>query len=70
VVGGRIPAETVSVPPNLEFQVDDFENDWTFRRDSFDLIHSRLLLASVSDYPRLFRQALRYGSERHPIPDL
>ncbi|KAL4751793.1 hypothetical protein BDW72DRAFT_173009 [Aspergillus terricola var. indicus] len=52
------PVQPSFVPPNLEFQVDDFENDWTFRRDSFDLIHSRLLLASVSDYPRLFRQAL------------
>ncbi|KAL4971262.1 S-adenosyl-L-methionine-dependent methyltransferase [Aspergillus desertorum] len=51
------PVQPSFVPPNLEFQVDDFESEWTFRRDSFDLIHSRLLLASVSDYPRLLRQA-------------
>lgn len=53
------PVQPSFVPPNLEFQIDNFEDDWTFRRDSFDLIHSRLLLASVSDYPRLFSQALR-----------
>ncbi|KAL6232819.1 hypothetical protein BDW75DRAFT_216698 [Aspergillus navahoensis] len=52
------PVQPSFVPPNLEFQVDDFEDDWTFRRGSFDLIHARLLLASVSDYPRLLRQAL------------
>ncbi|KAJ0416783.1 S-adenosyl-L-methionine-dependent methyltransferase [Aspergillus carlsbadensis] len=52
------PVQPSFVPPNLEFQIDDFENEWTFRRESFDLIHTRLLLASVSDYPKLFRQAL------------
>ncbi|KAL4951163.1 S-adenosyl-L-methionine-dependent methyltransferase [Aspergillus filifer] len=52
------PVQPSFVPPNLEFQVDNFEDDWTFRQNSFDLIHSRLLLASVSDYPALFRKAL------------
>ncbi|KAL3476170.1 S-adenosyl-L-methionine-dependent methyltransferase [Aspergillus californicus] len=52
------PVQPSFVPPNCEFQIDDFGHDWTFRRNSFDLIHSRLLLASVADYPRLFRQGL------------
>jgi len=51
------PVQPAFVPPNLEFQIDDFEQEWTFRNDTFDLIHSRLLLASISDYPRLFQQA-------------
>ncbi|KAL4862610.1 hypothetical protein BDV12DRAFT_178584 [Aspergillus spectabilis] len=59
VVGTDLsPVQPSFVPPNLNFQVDNFEDEWTFRRDSFDLIHSRLLLASVSDYPKLLRQAL------------
>ncbi|KAK2757597.1 hypothetical protein FQN54_004566 [Arachnomyces sp. PD_36] len=51
------PVQPSLVPPNLEFQVDDFEEQWTFQKDHFDLIHSRLLLASVSDYSALLRQA-------------
>ena len=52
----------ISVPPNMEFQIDDFEQEWTFRNESFDMIHSRLLLASVSDYPKLLRKAFRYSN--------
>ncbi|KAL4793086.1 S-adenosyl-L-methionine-dependent methyltransferase [Aspergillus venezuelensis] len=52
------PVQPSFVPPNLEFQVDNFEDEWNFRENSFDLIHSRLLLASVSDYPALFSKAL------------
>ena len=45
------------VPPNVTFEVDDFEDDWTFGADRFDFVFGRLLLASVTDYPRLFKQA-------------
>ena len=54
------PVQPVDVPFNLRFEVDDFEQDWTFQKDYFDLIHWRLLLASVSDYPKLFRQAFEH----------
>jgi trans-aconitate methyltransferase len=54
------PVQPTYVPPNLQFEIDDFEQDWAFQRDSFDLIHWRLLLASVSDYPKLFRQAFEH----------
>jgi hypothetical protein len=37
--------------------VDDFESEWTFGHNKFDLVFARLLLASVSDYPRLYKQA-------------
>jgi ubiquinone/menaquinone biosynthesis C-methylase UbiE len=61
VVGTDLsPVQPTDVPPNLQFEIDDFEQDWTFQRDSFDLIHWRLLLASVSDYPKLFRQAFQH----------
>ncbi|KAH0538535.1 hypothetical protein FGG08_004868 [Glutinoglossum americanum] len=58
VIGTELsPVQPKWVPPNLTFQIDDFSQDWTFQEDSFDLIHWRLLLASISDYPRLFKQA-------------
>ncbi len=54
------PVQPTEVSPNVLFEVDDFEQEWTFQKDSFDLIHWRLLLASVSDYPKLFRQAFEH----------
>jgi trans-aconitate methyltransferase len=50
------PVQPQFTPPNCEFQIDDFNQDWTWPDDSFDLIHGRLLLASVSDYPQFFQQ--------------
>lgn len=43
------------VPPNLRFEVDDFESDWTYDIQ-FDFIHARDLQGSVSDYDRLVGQ--------------
>src|SRR5436305_7176507 len=61
VVGTDLsPVQPTTVPPNLKFEIDDFEGEWTFPKDSFDFIHWRLLLASVSDYPKLFRQAFEH----------
>jgi len=54
------PVQPRVVPPNAQFQVDDFELEWTFRENSFDMIHWRLLLASVSDYPTLVRNAFNH----------
>jgi len=39
------------------FQVDDLEENWTFTKNSFDLIHMRMLLGAIKDWPRLTRQA-------------
>ncbi|KAF3276162.1 hypothetical protein TWF970_006447 [Orbilia oligospora] len=58
VVGTDLaPIQPTWVPPNLEFQIDDCEGDWTFPKDSFDFIHIRYLRAAISDWPRLYKQA-------------
>ncbi|KAH8700502.1 UMTA methyltransferase family protein [Talaromyces proteolyticus] len=58
VIGNDIsPIQPQWVPPNLEFLVDDFEKDWLDKPSSFDFIHARDLSGSVTDWPRLFRQA-------------
>ncbi|PGH27758.1 hypothetical protein AJ80_00546 [Polytolypa hystricis UAMH7299] len=54
------PVQPSFVPPNLQFQVDDFEREWNYSPSSFDLIHTRLLLASISDYPQLLRRAFKH----------
>lgn len=44
------------IPKNLRFQISDFESEWALGRDSFDLIHLRHAIGSVSSYPALFRK--------------
>ena len=41
------PIQPTWVPPNVRFEIDDFEEEWTFGRDRFDFVHARLLIGSV-----------------------
>lgn len=50
------PIQPTYLPPNCKFEVDDFENDWTYTH-KFDLIHGRMLIASCTDFPKLIKQA-------------
>ncbi|CAM1509719.1 Fc.00g000540.m01.CDS01 [Cosmosporella sp. VM-42] len=50
------PIQSAFVPPNLNFQVDDLEEPWTFNA-KFDLIYSRMMTASFTDWPHFFKQA-------------
>lgn len=50
------PIQPGWVPPNLHFQVEDAESPWLYQRP-FDFIHTRDLGGSISDWPRLLRQA-------------
>ncbi|KAH8587369.1 S-adenosyl-L-methionine-dependent methyltransferase [Bisporella sp. PMI_857] len=43
------------MPPNFSFEIDDLEEPWTFS-SKFDLIHSRMMTGSISDWPRFFTQ--------------
>jgi SAM-dependent methyltransferase len=52
------PIQPPFVPSNCEFQVEDADNDWTFRQ-SFDLIHCRQVQTAV-DKQNFFRQAFNY----------
>ena len=57
VIGTDIsPIQPQWCPPNLTFEIDDVEQDWTFAPGSFDYIHVRYMLGSIQDWPRLFRQ--------------
>jgi hypothetical protein len=43
--------------------------DWTFKENSFDFIHSRDLMMSIKDWPRLAKQAFQYSlSSQVKIP--
>lgn len=48
-----------SVPPNVKFIVDDFEEEWVYPTH-FDFIHGRYLAGSVKDFGRLVQQAYKF----------
>ncbi|KAH9204396.1 S-adenosyl-L-methionine-dependent methyltransferase [Leptodontidium sp. 2 PMI_412] len=54
------PSQPSFTPPNFAFcygwpEIDDLEESWTFS-EKFDLIYSRMMIGSVADFPRLYRQ--------------
>lgn len=54
------PIQPSDVPPNLEFQIDDFTLPWTFRKESFDFVHARCIYGSVADYPSLYGSVMEH----------
>lgn len=49
---------SLRVPPNLRFQIDDAEANWTFSPSKpFDFIKLRSMGGSIADWPRLLKQA-------------
>ncbi|KAJ5945503.1 hypothetical protein N7454_002342 [Penicillium verhagenii] len=50
------PIQPSWVPPNCHFQVDDFEEPWSYSHP-FDYIHGRELEGAIRDHDRLFEQA-------------
>ncbi|RYP93427.1 hypothetical protein DL770_000470 [Monosporascus sp. CRB-9-2] len=52
------PIQPYWIPPNCKFEIDDAELPWTWPEGTFDYIHIRHLLGSISDWPGLFKQAL------------
>lgn len=60
VIGNDLSAiQPLWVPPNLQFEIDDLESEWTTGHAAFDFIHVRYMMACVSDWPALFRKAYR-----------
>ncbi|RDW58611.1 S-adenosyl-L-methionine-dependent methyltransferase-11 [Coleophoma cylindrospora] len=50
------PIQPSYVPPNLVFQIDDLESNWTFA-EKFDFIYSRMMIGSFADVPRFVQQS-------------
>ncbi|KAH8722783.1 S-adenosyl-L-methionine-dependent methyltransferase [Phaeosphaeriaceae sp. PMI808] len=54
------PIQPTWVPPNVKFEIDDAEQQWTWPRDFFDLVHIRTMTACIRDWDKLFMQAYRH----------
>ena len=68
------PSQPSWVPPNLEFQIDDAQLDWTFEPESFDFIHIRYMQGTIDDWEKLYSQIYKFlkpgGWFQHMEPDL
>lgn len=47
------------VPPNVRFEIDDVEAEWTYYQ-KFDYIHCRFMGNAIKDWPRLVRQCFEH----------
>lgn len=57
VIGVDIaPIQPKWVAANCQFEIDDVEATWTFRKNSFDFIHFRDPLFCIRDWPKLVKQ--------------
>ena len=54
------PIQPPWVPPNVQFEIDNLQEPWTFRTDHFDLIHTRMMNGSIRDWPAFYRQAFAH----------
>lgn len=48
------PIQPTWVPPNLQFEMDDCEEEWGFDR-KFDYIHMRNLSGAIANWPNLIK---------------
>ncbi|EPS40087.1 hypothetical protein H072_6106 [Dactylellina haptotyla CBS 200.50] len=54
------PIQPKWIPRNLQIRICDFESTWTLGQSSFDLIHMRNGVGSVSSWPTLYRNVLQH----------
>lgn len=53
------PIQPSWIPPNLKFEVDDYNMDW-LDQDKYDLVHARELLGTVPSWLEMYRKVLGY----------
>ena len=60
VVGTDIsPIQPSYVPLNCKFELHDAEEEWSFRDNTFDLIHLSRMLGCIHDWTKLYKEAYR-----------
>ncbi|KKY14764.1 putative methyltransferase type 11 [Diplodia seriata] len=55
------PIQPEWVPENVQFVIDDAqEEDWLIKPDSYDYIHTRVLLGSFEDFREVVKKSYKY----------
>ncbi|KAF2089279.1 S-adenosyl-L-methionine-dependent methyltransferase, partial [Saccharata proteae CBS 121410] len=53
------PIQPKWVPPNLQFEVEDAAEEWTYHPGTFDFIHVRGFYGCIRDWPAFYQQVLQ-----------
>ncbi|KAI1076404.1 S-adenosyl-L-methionine-dependent methyltransferase [Whalleya microplaca] len=53
------PIQPIWVPRNVQFLIDNIEEDWLQPADSLDYIHARQMSTTIRDWPKLFAEAYK-----------
>ncbi|KAK3946761.1 S-adenosyl-L-methionine-dependent methyltransferase [Pseudoneurospora amorphoporcata] len=53
------PIQPSWVPPNVRFEIDDYNKEWTYNSNFFDFIHLRWLTGTVKDWSAFYKEAYR-----------
>ncbi|KAI8291170.1 hypothetical protein K4K57_007656 [Colletotrichum sp. SAR 10_99] len=53
------PSMPEFVPPNVKFEIDDLDEEWTYSRP-FDYIHSRTMNSSINDWPLYLKKVFNH----------
>ncbi|KXH46149.1 hypothetical protein CSIM01_11053 [Colletotrichum simmondsii] len=61
------PNQPTFLPPNVDFEVDDIEEEWVFD-EPFDYIHSRLMTSSIADWKELQVQIFLHSRNSNLTP--
>lgn len=60
IIGTDIaPTQPSWIPPNVSFQIDDAQLEWTFPENSFDFIHVRYMHGAIDDWHKFYAQMYR-----------
>ncbi|MCJ1225898.1 hypothetical protein MMC12_002547 [Toensbergia leucococca] len=54
------PVQPEWVHDNVRFEIDDVESKWTYGLNSFDYIHSRYMIGSISKWKSYIRKAFKH----------
>ncbi|KAH7636147.1 S-adenosyl-L-methionine-dependent methyltransferase [Sordaria sp. MPI-SDFR-AT-0083] len=53
------PIQPSWVTPNVRFEIDDYNKEWTYNSNFFDFIHLRWLSGTVKDWSAFYKEAYR-----------
>ena len=59
ILGIDLTPPPESLFPNLEFQVDDFTQEW-MPGEAYDLVHIRTLFGAIRDWPAVYSKIFEY----------
>lgn len=54
------PIQPSFIPPNVRFEVDDINKEWTYPKDHFDFVHIRCMLGTVANWTDFYKSMIEW----------